>query len=75
MPLLSSFWRSINRKARVVVSEWMRLMTWTADDEETALCNFGDFGRFLQIRSFSGFSGYGFFKAKTFGMYPLPFST
>ena len=34
MPLLLTFWRSINRKARVVVSEGIRLMAWTADDEK-----------------------------------------
>ena len=77
MPLLLAFWRSINSKARVLVSEGVPLMAWTADDEETALCNFGDFGRFVRMRrkqnksDFLGFSGYGFLKAKTFGMYPL----
>ena len=50
MPLLSAFWRIINRKARVVVSLGMRLMAWSADDDETALCNFGDFGRFVRMR-------------------------
>ena len=50
MPLLSAFWRSINRKARVVVSLRMRLMAWSADDDETALYNFGDFGRFIRMR-------------------------
>ena len=46
MPLLSAFWRSINKKARVVVSLRMRLMAWSIDDDETALYNFGDFSSF-----------------------------
>ena len=50
MLLLSAFWRSINRKVRVVGSLGMRLMSWSADDDETALCNFGDFGRFVRMR-------------------------
>ena len=50
MLLMSAFWRSINRKARVVVSLGMRLMVWSADDDETAFCNFGDFGRFVRMR-------------------------
>ena len=50
MPLLSAFWRSINRKARVVVSLGMHLMAWSADDDETDLCNFGDFGSFVRMR-------------------------
>ena len=33
MPLLSAFWKSINRKARVVVSLGMCLMAWSADDD------------------------------------------
>ena len=77
MPLLSAFWRSINRKARVVVSLEMFLIAWSADDDETALCNFGNFGRFIRMRrkinksNFSGFSGYGFLKVKTFDIYPI----
>ena len=50
MPLLSAFWKSINRKARFVVPLGMRLMSWSGDDGETALCNFGNFGRFVWIR-------------------------
>ena len=50
MPLLSAFLRSINGKARVVVSLGMRLMAWSADDDATALCNFVDFGRFIWMR-------------------------
>ena len=50
MPLLSTFWRSINRKARVVVSLGMRLMARSTDDDETTLYNFGDFGRFIRMR-------------------------
>ena len=50
MPLLLAFWIIIDRKARLVVSLGMRLMAWSADDDETALCNFGDFGRFIWMR-------------------------
>ena len=50
MPLLLAFWRIINRKARLVVSLGMRLMALSAYDDETALCNFGDFGRFVRMR-------------------------
>ena len=50
MPLLSAFWRSIKRKATIVVSLGMRWMAWISDDDETALCNFGDFGRFVRMR-------------------------
>ena len=56
----------------------MRFMAWSTDDDKTALCNFGDFGRFVRMRrkqnksDFLGFNGYGFLKAKTFGMYSLP---
>ena len=77
MPLLSAFWRIINSKERLVVSLGMCLMAWSAYDDETALCNFGDFGCFVRMRrksnksDFSEFSGYRFLKAKTFGMYPL----
>ena len=77
MPLLSAFWRIFNREARLVVYLGIRLMAWSADDDETALCNFSNFGRFVRMRrkknksNFSGFSGYGFLKSKTFGMYPL----
>ena len=37
-------------KAMVVVSLEMRLMAWSADDDEAALYNFGDFGRFVRMR-------------------------
>ena len=50
MPLLSAFWRSINRKVRVEVSLGMRLMAWSAYDDETVFWNFGDFGRFVEMR-------------------------
>ena len=56
----------------------MRWMAWIADYDETALWNFGNFGRFVRMRRKKnksdslGFSGYGFLKEKTFGMYPLP---
>ena len=50
MPLLSAFWSSIHRKVRVVVSMGMRLMAWSADDDEIALYNFGNFGRFVRMR-------------------------
>ena len=50
MPLLLAFWISINTKARVVVAPGMRLMAWSAVDDETALCNFGNFGRFVRMR-------------------------
>ena len=50
MPLLSSFLRSINRKSRGGVPLGMHLMAWSADDDETAHCNFGDFGRFVRMR-------------------------
>ena len=50
MPILLAFWRSINRKVRVVVYLRMRFMAWSADDDETDLCNFGDFGRFVRMR-------------------------
>ena len=50
MPLLSAFWRIINREARLVVSLGMRLMAWIADDDETSLCNFDDFGRFIRMK-------------------------
>ena len=77
MPLVSAFLRIIKKKARVVVSLGMHWMAWISDDDETALWNFGDFGRFVRMRrklnksDSSGFSGYGFLKANTFGIYPL----
>ena len=37
MPLLSDFWPSIKKKARVVVSLGMRFMVWSSDDDENAL--------------------------------------
>ena len=39
----------------------MRWMEWSSADAETALWNFGDFGRFIRMRT----------KANTFGMYPI----
>ena len=49
MPLMLDFWRSIKRKARVVVSLGMCWMAWISDDDETALWNFGDFGCFVRM--------------------------
>ena len=49
MPLVSDFWRIIKRKARVVVYLGMHWMAWSSDDDETALWNFGDFGRFVRM--------------------------
>ena len=50
MHLLSAFWKSINKKARFVVSLGIRWMAWSLDDDEIALWNFGDFGRFIRMR-------------------------
>ena len=50
MPLLSGFRRSIKSKVTVVVSLRMLWMAWSYDDYETALWNFGEFGRFVRMR-------------------------
>ena len=49
MPLVLAFWRIIKEKARVVVSLGMHWMELSSDDDETALWNFGDFGRFVRM--------------------------
>ena len=50
MPLVPDFRKIIKRKASVVLSMGMHLMAWNSDDNETALWDFGCFGRFLQMR-------------------------
>ena len=50
MPLVPDFWRIIKRKASVLLSLGMHSMAWSSDDDETALWDFGRFGRFVPMR-------------------------
>ena len=50
MPLGPAFRITIKRKASVVLYLGVHSMEWSSDDDETALWDFGPFGRLVPMR-------------------------